>query len=164
MLARGDQVSARLAAGGFPLVYIAGYGTSGGPAAALRQRAELERTLAPCRMLHYRAVWPMLARPGSLGELPMYPDGIAAMCDRVDGLIVILPPAGYVSSAVRAEIAAARAAVLPILVRIGGGVLVPLVDCQIIPSEYRARIVVPAPLHKRRETLTAALAAMGVTR
>lgn len=147
-----------------PVVFLSGIERGRGPATAIRQRADLERVISPARTIYYRAVWPMLAKPGTLGELPAYPAGIEVMVSRIDGLVVMLHPAGGLTSDVLAEIRAARAAGLPILVRAPGGGLVPLVDCRIRAGVTGYRVDLPGPAGdnaNRRATLTAALAAIG---
>ncbi len=144
-----------------PLVYLSGFAQASGLRTAVRYRAELEAVLAPVRLLTYAAVWPRTG-VGSLGELPDWPDGLPLAMDRVRGVVVLLPTSGELPRVMRDEIDAARRAVLPIVVRLAGGRLVPLLDCQYTRHPAGARIELPRWV-PARATLTAATAAMGAT-
>jgi hypothetical protein len=148
-----------------PVVYLAGAGhESANPAAAMRHRAELDVRLAPARMVSRQTVWSAFGRPGALGQLPPYPAGIDAMAAAVDGMVVMLPAHGTLRADVADEVTAGRTARLPILVRAPGGLLVPLVDCRTAPAgDGGTRVELPAAADDR-ETLRAALAAIGVER
>jgi len=156
MRQRAAQLGARRA-----VVYLAGIGRMPRQTAGARLRAELETTLAPARLVTMRGVWPVEARPGALGPIRAYPDGLPDMAERIDGMLLVLPPSGRVTAAGRDELATVRAALAPILVRPGwGSTLVPLVDCRVTPDGDRLRVELPAR-RADRPTLGATLAAMG---
>ncbi len=144
-----------------PVVYLSGFAQVSSLRTAVRYRAELEAQLDPCRLVAYLAAWPRTG-PGSLGELPDWPDGLPVAMTRVRGMVVLLPTSGELPRVMRAEVDAARRAVLPIVVRLAGGRLVPLVDCRYTRHPGGARIELPRWV-AGRATLTAACAAMGAS-
>lgn len=145
-------------------VYLAGRGRHGFRLPLTdRQRARLAAVLAPAQIISYPAVWPKVARPGVLGRLPDFPDGARRMAELIDGMIVAVPPTLLISPTMRIEMSAARAAGVPILLRLPGGPMVPLVDCRGMVYREAVRVLIPAAVDSR-ETLTVALVAMGVGR
>lgn len=158
----GELAAAVTSRGRSPIVYVCGGGGAGlYTSTGMARRARLIHDLAPAYCLTYRAVWPVVARPGSLGELPEFPAGLASMLSRVDGVAIMLDASGLIGAATAAVIAAARSARMPIVVRSAGGVLTPLVDCQMRAVKTGARIDLPRGMPDRG-TLRAAFAAMGV--
>jgi hypothetical protein len=160
LAAMRERAGALTADGRRPVVYLAGGDRFLRRSTAARVRAELDAALHPARLVGYRAVWPTSGPAGTLGRLSPWPGGLPEMAARVDGLVLVLPPSCRTTTAERDEVAAVRAARLPILVRPAYGTLVPLVDCRVTPDGDRLRVELPAR-RAARSTLAITLAAMG---